>query len=64
MLAKNIRWLWIVVSDLQKAREFYINVMGFTAYQEVPGVNYLQLKCEDSILMLYQSSQEDREKPG
>lgn len=64
MLVKNIKSLLIMVSDLQKARELYVNVMGFEPYQEVPGQPYLQLKCGDLILMICQVSENNKDQPG
>jgi len=64
MLAKNIRLTWVTVSDLKRAKDFYVNVMGFTLHKEIIPAQWLELKCGDSILAIYQPLPNDVQKPG
>lgn len=64
MLVKKVRLVWITVSDLQKAKDFYVNVMGFKVHKEIIPAQWLEVTCGDSILALYQPLPDDVQVPG
>jgi len=64
MLVKKMGLPWITVSNLQKAKDFYVNVMGFEIVEENTNVKWLEVKCGDSILGVWQAFEGAPDKPG
>ena len=48
-----------VVSDIEKSRRFYCNLLGFTVQYERPEEKFLFLSLEDCQLMLEEGSAEE-----
>lgn len=64
MLVKKMGLPWITVSDLKQAKDFYVNIMGFEIHEENLDVNWLEVKCGDSLLGIWQPSFVGDDKPG
>lgn len=64
MLIKAVGMPWIVVDDLQKAKQFYVDVLGFTVYEENPAYGWLEVKCGDALIGIWQAKQPADDKPG
>lgn len=64
MLVNKIRVVWLTVSDLKRAKDFYVNVMGFAVHKEIVPAQWLELKCGDSMIALYQPLLNDVQVPG
>ena len=64
MLVKTMGLPWITVSDIKQAKHFYVNVMGFEVVEENMDVKWLEVKCGDSVLGIWQTFDGSPDKPG
>lgn len=66
-LIKSIELGWIVVKDLQKAIDFYVNVLGFELTTHAPEYNWAEVKApaSDFVIGIGAPSENDATmKPG
>ncbi len=64
MLVKKMGLPWITVSDLQAAKKFYVEVMGFELFEENLEANWLEVKCGESLIGIWQALPNVYDKPG
>lgn len=66
MAIKSTNLSWITVSDIKKAKEFYVNKLGLILEEESEFYPWLELRAPDSSYRLgvAQENKECGEKPG
>lgn len=64
MLVKTMGLPWITVLDIKQAKNFYVNVMGFEIVEENTVANWLEVKCGESILGIWQTFPGSLDKAG
>ena len=55
---------WITVSDIKQARKLYVDILGFSIHEENPAANWLEVKCGDSIIGIWQAKPGAKDVPG
>jgi len=55
---------WITVSDMKQAKKFYVDILGFHIHEENPQANWLEVKCGDALLGIWQAKPGVQDKPG
>jgi len=67
MSVKNISLVWITVSDIAKAKNFFVNTLGMKLHQDSPEHGWVEVMGEDggtSLGITQAIPEESAEKPG